>query len=320
MLNRFEVAGFRVDCVARSSIRLPEYAGSTLRGAFGRAFRGVACVTRSRTCEECLLRTTCVYAYVFETPPTAEDGMLSKGVAAPHPFVIEPPAQGGSVEPGTAFSFGFTLIGRGVDFLPYLVYTFQKMGERGLGRGRGQFEVQRVVDRLHEHAPIIYSGADGVLHNDFHRAGFDQFAEAARLRASERRVTLHLRTPLRLRFERRLVDRLEFHVLMRNVLRRISLLSQFHCGENLNVDYQGFIQQAQEVEVVEDGTQWWDWERYSARQGGKMKLGGLVGHITFEGDLEPFWPFLLMGEVIHVGKGTSFGLGKYIITEKGGGG
>ncbi|MDI7261613.1 MAG: CRISPR system precrRNA processing endoribonuclease RAMP protein Cas6, partial [Thermodesulfobacteriota bacterium] len=33
----------------------------------------------------------------------------------------------------------------------------------------------------------------------------------------------------------------------------------------------------------------------------------------FEGDFEPFMPFLLLGEFIHVGKGTSFGLGKYEI-------
>lgn len=44
-----------------------------------------------------------------------------------------------------------------------------------------------------------------------------------------------------------------------------------------------------------------------------MKMGGFIGSITFEGGLESFLPFLLVGEYIHVGKGTSFGLGKYEI-------
>ena len=42
-----------------------------------------------------------------------------------------------------------------------------------------------------------------------------------------------------------------------------------------------------------------------------MKMGGFVGEITFEGDIEPFMPILKAGEVLHVGKGTGFGLGKY---------
>lgn len=42
-------------------------------------------------------------------------------------------------------------------------------------------------------------------------------------------------------------------------------------------------------------------------------MDGLLGLITFEGDLERFLPFLLLEKYIHVGKGTSFGLGKYEI-------
>jgi CRISPR/Cas system endoribonuclease Cas6 (RAMP superfamily) len=46
-----------------------------------------------------------------------------------------------------------------------------------------------------------------------------------------------------------------------------------------------------------------------------MKMGGFVGEITFQGELEQFLPFIALGEYIHVGKGTSFGLGKYEICE-----
>ena len=42
-----------------------------------------------------------------------------------------------------------------------------------------------------------------------------------------------------------------------------------------------------------------------------MTLGGFMGSVTFKGDFGDFIPFLLLGEQVHVGKGTSFGLGKY---------
>jgi len=56
---------------------------------------------------------------------------------------------------------------------------------------------------------------------------------------------------------------------------------------------------------------WYDWERYSSRQETRMRLGGLVGEVEFEGELAEFLPYLFLGELIHLGKGTSFGLGRY---------
>jgi hypothetical protein len=41
-----------------------------------------------------------------------------------------------------------------------------------------------------------------------------------------------------------------------------------------------------------------------------MKLGGLVGSLTLEGDVAPFAPLLRATEILHSGKGAVFGLGK----------
>ncbi|MFQ5963839.1 MAG: CRISPR system precrRNA processing endoribonuclease RAMP protein Cas6 [Candidatus Scalinduaceae bacterium] len=38
-----------------------------------------------------------------------------------------------------------------------------------------------------------------------------------------------------------------------------------------------------------------------------------MGTAKFEGNLGPFMQILKLGEYIHLGKGTSFGLGKYEI-------
>ncbi len=107
---------------------------------------------------------------------------------------------------------------------------------------------------------------------------------------------------------------LEFHILIRNLLRRISLLSYFHCEKELDIDFKGIIERARDVRVEKSNLTWFDWERYSNRQETTMMLGGFVGSVAFAGEFEPFLPFLLLGEYIHVGKGTSFGLGKYEIS------
>ncbi|OPX88851.1 MAG: hypothetical protein A4E52_01161 [Pelotomaculum sp. PtaB.Bin013] len=44
-----------------------------------------------------------------------------------------------------------------------------------------------------------------------------------------------------------------------------------------------------------------------------MNLGGVVGRVEYEGDLGEFMPLLRLGELVHVGKGAVFGMGKFII-------
>ncbi len=46
-----------------------------------------------------------------------------------------------------------------------------------------------------------------------------------------------------------------------------------------------------------------------------MKLGGVVGTMRYRGELAPFLPYLKAGELLHVGSGTSFGLGQMRLLE-----
>ncbi len=129
------------------------------------------------------------------------------------------------------------------------------------------------------------------------------------------KITISLLTPLRLRFDGHITDKIEFHILIRNLLRRISSLSYFHCGEKFKADFKSLIEKAGAVKMIKSGTHWFDWKRYSTRQEEWMLLGGVMGMVSYEGDLTEFMPLLKLGEYVHVGKGTSFGLGKYEIFE-----
>ena len=102
-------------------------------------------------------------------------------------------------------------------------------------------------------------------------------------------------------------------MLMRVLLRRLSNLAYFHCGSELQLDFRGLIAAAEQVQIASSHLWWYDWERYSTRQDTRMKLGGVLGQVTYTGDVQPFLPLLQLGTYVHVGKGTSFGLGKYVI-------
>jgi hypothetical protein len=240
-------------------------------------------------------------------PPHAE---ARKYPFAPHPFVLIPPLEDRRVyRDGDPFSFHLTLVGRAQDYLPYVIYVFDEIGRRGIGSHRGRYHFNAVewFDGKGGTLPV-YDGGQKILLNAY-------ASTSLRLPTLQGgRITLLFTTPVRMKSERRLTDHLSFGILVRNLLRRFSSLAYFHCGCELDLDYRGVIEQADAVMTVEDKTRWMDWERYSSRQETKIKMGGLVGEISFEGEgIEEFLSLLALGEYLHVGKGTAFGLGRYTI-------
>ncbi|MBF8276366.1 MAG: hypothetical protein HW390_1439 [Candidatus Brocadiaceae bacterium] len=159
--------------------------------------------------------------------------------------------------------------------------------------------------------PLYEGGGNGAARDteniSSRKQGKDIFGEEN----LKNKITISLRTPLRIRFDGQITDSLEFHVLLRNLLRRISSLSYFHCGKKLDMDFRGLIENARAVKQTASDIHWYDWSRYSTRQEEWMSLGGILGNVSYGGDLSEFMTLLRLGEYIHVGKGTSFGLGKY---------
>ena len=82
------------------------------------------------------------------------------------------------------------------------------------------------------------------------------------------------------------------------------------------MDFKGLIEKAKEIRQTATDITWFDWKRYSTRQEEWMSLGGVTGTVSYEGKVAEFLPFLRLGEYVHVGKGTSFGLGKYEILKE----
>ncbi|MBM4289801.1 MAG: CRISPR system precrRNA processing endoribonuclease RAMP protein Cas6, partial [Deltaproteobacteria bacterium] len=102
----------------------------------------------------------------------------------------------------------------------------------------------------------------------------------------------------------------------RAALRRLATLNQHYGGGEPPLDYRGLVARAQAVAITNSSLRWFDWERYSNRQDKAMFMGGMVGAITYQGNLAEFLPLLRYAEKVHLGKATTFGLGKIKIEEK----
>lgn len=315
---------FKIEAI--DTLALPDYKGSTFRGAFGYAFRKVVCALRKNDCSDCILKTRCIYAYIFETSPSVDTAIMgmSKYNKIPHPFVIEPPEESKRIySPQENLSFNLILIGKASDYLPYFIYTFDELGKSGIGKRKGKYRLLKVENA----GKTVYSGEDKTIRDvgierleipeniDFNRrtTGFPAVAQGENIEGQDS-VALKFLTPARISYGRDLAVKLEFHILVRTLLRRLYLLYYFHSGMQEPLwNHKQIIAEAENISIERDNLRWHDWERYSSRQAVRMKMGGLIGDIIYKGNIEPFMPILKAGEILHVGKGTSFGLGKYVL-------
>jgi len=316
LFTNFRIAKFRFYLAPRGIIRFPRYQGSTLRGGLGHALHKVCCSFDYGKCRDCLLKEKCAYAYIFETSPFINSNKLSKNLHLPQPFVIEPSLDNKEeYRKGELYNFDLILIGKGIEHMLYLLVAFKELGNIGLGRGWGKFELERVeaINELREEKIEIYSSAKGIINNSILSFDFAEIIEYHRDMLDSRELIIEFLTPMRLKFNNSYVSKPEFHILFRNVLRRLSSLAYFHCDEDLeeSIDFKRVIEKSREVEVEEMNTRWLDWERYSSRQDDKMRLGGFIGEVVYRGELKEFIPYILLGEQVHIGKNCTFGLGKY---------
>lgn len=298
---------------AESTIRLPRFPGSVFRGGFGVSLRRICCALRNQDCRDCMLRGSCLYASVFESSPEGDSGNGYQLSDYPRPFVIEPPFPiDGPISPGESFTFHLTLLGRLIDQLPYFAYAFYQLGKSGLGAGRGKFRIDKVTGAVGAETALV---VDGPSERFVGPAPVHSLADLSGNGESPRRISLTFWTPTRIKARNQLTKKISFDLLLKNLLRRASLLAQICTGAAWEIDYRGLIRQAEAIECSRSTLYWLDWKRYSARQKADMRLGGFMGTVSFDGNLAPFLPILRMGEYIHIGKACTFGLGKYEITE-----
>lgn len=216
--------------------------------------------------------------------------------------------------------FGLTLLGRAIEHLPFLIYAVHEMAEHGLSVRRHRFELTQ-VDQLSPEGTraTIYTSATQQLMSTTEPPPQLTDWVAARLAglewSAETVLRLRFTTPLRIVKRDDLQARLSFELLARNLFRRVSMLLAAHGNEGApELDYRSLLARAAQVEAVSTRLRWWDLARWSNRQQTRMKLGGMVGEAVFGGAaLAEFLPLVAAGEVVRVGSGTSFGLGKYEI-------
>jgi hypothetical protein len=177
----FTLSHYQFTIEAIETLRLTPFKGSALRGGFGHAFKRLACFHKPGCQGICQRQNDCPYGYIFETSPPQDSERLRSFSEIPRPFIIQsPPDYRQHIPAGDRLNFGLTLIGQGINYLPYFVLAFKELGKLGLGKGRGKYSLAEVnaISPIDRSQQLIYHQAD-----DFIRA--ERICESANLRMGE---------------------------------------------------------------------------------------------------------------------------------------
>lgn len=335
-LSFFPIQKFRFTIRVRQPIALPHFPGYQLHGMLGDYLMPAQCRPEVKgsdpPCKTCQRRPACGFAYLYK--PDAghvPDGGTKEQY--PRPYIIDPsPVTAGGLRKDELYEFDITLIGRAAHFIPEIIAAFLDAGKSGIFGIRGRSTEFDLVS--------VDSVATGKHYSIFRNARMDwmpyQPVNAASVNPASpcNESVISLLTPWRIKEKGDLVEiHLSFSLIIKSLITRICDLSlayicdpeflkeiaqssrQDECpfgkkikGCPYSSECETLRKIAQDVIIVDQQT-----ETYlkSVNLEKWKKEGGLVGGVTYRGDLQNFIPILKLGMHVHIGKLAMQGYGKY---------
>lgn len=304
------------DLRALTQVHFGPQAGAQLRGALWSALEQFACIdplarndpAHTAHCPMCRL-------------VALESGTSARGCNPPRPFAIRPPLSDRGqhdrvFDAGDRFTFGLNLFGDATDLLPYVCQAVARMGNIGVGFGRGQFTLDNVLAVNPVTGKSRHLLVDGrILVQQALPVTTEQMETGVR-RLSNNHLQLNFLTPMQLTSGKKFMTEPRFDTLAARLLERCQAL-ELHYTEQPTAQtwwahqYQMLTEAASHIQMIDFTTRWVRVESGSRRTNNRNAVGGFVGSATYEGELQPFLIWLLWGQSLHVGKNTVKGNGWY---------
>lgn len=270
-----------------------------LRSILGNELKKMCCIFQkeNKSCLNCQINQTCAYASIFETVLNATD---NKKVHTSHPFIIYTPQ-----EPGKTYSFidfDLTLLGRAINFFPYIFQAFNNGGQNGLFKERIRYKIESLTcDSISIYTSGSLNLPSTVKSWEFIPASHDTLDQKCRIR---------LLTPFKYLPDNKMVSSFSFAAVLNSAFRRQRILASFFGENSLERDFQ--LPALNKTEM--NNSAWQDYNRYSARQQSDMQMGGFLGELNVSGEFSADELQILRGaELFNIGKSVSFGLGKIAV-------
>ena len=295
---------------------LPKQKVSAIRGGIGEMLLRANCV-RDRECDTCDFSEECIVQRIMYSKYEKKPSFVTTGESIG--YVIECENYEEIFEQSDTMNFQLLLLGKNIVYFNQYLQAVSMLGLSGLGKHQAHFVVAGVKNQCNQDILIRSS----VNMQNYRISNIGEYI-SYRMRQLQKKQqkdqiedisekglawsgTLVFRTPFTVKYQGEFIRRLHMDSIIASVRRRLYMLD---CFEGIEAEV--FWEETPEAAVTESQqSRQESISRYSNRRESAMILRGIQGSIRFSGaDLETV-KLLLAGELIHVGKNTSFGFGEY---------
>jgi len=248
--------------------------------------------------DRCTEPYSCPYHAAFGQPLPSDADLLRRHQKPPHPFSWQLPVPQ-ALKVGAVFHCGLTLVGQAAGHLPVHLQAIDQLFRNPSLAG---IAVKSIAIAGLAGASVLFPGALPIPLPELPLVTLDDLLRENGEPPDP--LTLEFFTPLRLLTAGRPMTEFDPSLYLRQLVRRCSALVDCYGEELLDLDYRLLAEKSRRVTLLEQDLR---------RQMGGTPFAGLTGRVTVAGDMQDFWPWLVLGQWVNVGKGAAFGMGRFTL-------
>jgi len=282
---------------------MPKYKASALRGGMGEMLLRANCIS-DRNCAVCGFEPECVVRRTMYSKFVRKPDFVTSGESIG--YVLECENYAEVFRAGEEMEFCLLLFGRTIVYFNLYMQAFYALGVYGIGKNKSRFQIVSVANSMKE--PLL-DGDSNVYMQRYQVMNVADYVSYRMKGAGGCRTDVEMlfKTPLALKYQGEMLREFHMEAILKSIVRRIYMLD---CFEGLDVRPYEYAS-GQVPEMISQKFCHIAVPRYSSTQDSKMVLHGIEGNIRLCGPEEDILAMLYAGELIHIGKNTSFGFGRY---------
>lgn len=282
---------------------MPRNKVSAIRGGVGEMLLRMNCIC-DRNCMNCDFTKECIVQRImystFDIQPESVNTQAGIGYVYECNNTKEQFLQGEKME------FQLLLFGKTIVYFNQYLQAIYGLGQQGIGKNYSRFHIVEIRNSKKEvilHKNSLYMEQYQVeTVADYVNDRFKKLKE----QGQQNKIIFS--TPLTLKYQNEFIQQFSMKQIFTAINRRIYMLN---CFEGLKNELHK--QQIEDRKIVFQKSKMQEVGRYSFRKEEKMILRGITGVVETEPLSDDEVKLLLAGELLHIGKNTSFGFGKYKI-------